>query len=135
GKIRLTSGSVSAWPVWSPDGQFVVFDAAGGIFWKRADGAGESQSLTKSKNMQMPTSFSPDGKWLVFSEVTAGGRIRTVPVESRPGQLHAGEPQLLLKTSAQPFAAVSPGGWPMPTHKPGSTTCTYGPFRIRGLRC
>lgn len=40
-----------------------------------------------------------------------GGEIRTVPVESANGQLRAGEPQLLLKTSTTSiYAAFSPDG-------------------------
>ena len=63
--------------------------------------------------MQLPTSFTPDGTRLVFSELTpgAGAEIRTVPVESGSGQLRAGEPQLFLKTSTvNAFAAFSPDG-------------------------
>src|ERR1700694_629511 len=39
-KTRLTSGLAARDPVWSHDGQFIVFQAPGGIFWTRADGAG-----------------------------------------------------------------------------------------------
>jgi serine/threonine protein kinase len=113
GKIRLTNSGENGWPVWSPDGRFVVFQGVGGIFWKRADGAGNPQPLRLSKNMQLPSSFTPDGKRLAFSEVTpdGGAEIRTVPVESRSGQVRAGEPQFFLKTSTvQTFAAFSPDG-------------------------
>jgi serine/threonine-protein kinase len=113
-KTRLASGmGVTAYPVWSPDGRFVAFQAAGGIFWTRADGAGKPQPLTQSKAMQLPTSFSPDGRRLVYSEMTSGkgADIRTVPVESGSGQMRAGEPQLFLKASTDnTFAAFSPDG-------------------------
>ena len=103
-KTRLTNGlGVTAYPVWSPDGLFIVFQAAGGMFWTRADGAGKPQLLTQSKFMQLPTSFTPDGKLLVFSELSsaAESEIRTVPVESGSGQMRAGGPQIFLKTSTQ----------------------------------
>ena len=113
-KTRLSNGtSVNAYPVWSSDGRFVVFQSAGGMFWNRADGAGKPQPLTQSKTFQLPTSFSPDGTRLVFSELTpeGGAEIRTVPVESGSGQLRAGKPQFFLKTStAMTFAAFSPDG-------------------------
>jgi serine/threonine-protein kinase len=83
------------------------------MVWTRADGAGKPQPLTQSKTLQFPTSFTPDGTRLVFSELTPGGgaEIRTVPVESGSGQLRAGEPQLFLKTSTgNSYAAFSPDG-------------------------
>jgi serine/threonine-protein kinase len=111
-KTRLTNGIAITNPVWSPDGLFVVFQSAGGMFWTRADGAGNPQPLTQSKTLQVPASFTPDGRRLVFSELTpAGTEIRTVQVESGSGQLRAGGPQLFLKTSTQnTFAAFSPDG-------------------------
>jgi serine/threonine-protein kinase len=112
-KTRLTTGIAAAYPVWSGDGRFVVFQAAGGMFWTRADGAGKPQPLTRSKGRQLPNSFTPDGKRLVFSELTsgAGAEIRTVPVESGSGEMRAGEPQSFLKTSTvDVLAAFSPDG-------------------------
>jgi serine/threonine-protein kinase len=113
-KTRLTNGPrLTSYPVWSPDGRFVVFQSATGIFWTRADGAGKPQLLTQSKTLQFPTAFTPDGTRLVFSELIPGGgaEIRTVPVESASGQMRAGEPQLFLKTStADDFAAFSLDG-------------------------
>jgi serine/threonine-protein kinase len=81
--------------------------------WTRADGADKPQTLTKSKAIQLPASFTPDGKRLAFSEQTpgGGGEIRTVPIEGASGQLRAGESQLFLKTSTgNTFEAFSPDG-------------------------
>jgi hypothetical protein len=62
-KTRLTDGkSVYSYPVWSPDGQYVVFSSSGGMFWTRADGSGRPHPLTVIKALQFPTSFTPDGK-------------------------------------------------------------------------
>ena len=113
-RARLTSGiHLTSYLVWSPDGRFLVFQSAGGMFWTRADGAAEPRALTVSKSLQFPTSFAPDGTRLVFSELTPGAaaEIRTMPVESASGQMRAGEPQLFLKTSTvNTFAAFSPDG-------------------------
>ena len=83
------------------------------MFWTQADGAGAMQQLTQSKDRQLPASFSPDGKRLVFTEMTPGGKgeIRVLPVESVAGQMRAGAPKPFLKTSGiQTFAALSPDG-------------------------
>jgi serine/threonine-protein kinase len=112
-KTRLISEIMAAYPLWSSDGRFVVFQAVGGMFWMQADGAGKPQPLIQSTNTQLPSSFNPDGTRLVFSELTpdGGAEIRTVPVESRSGQMRAGEPQFFLKTpTVQTFAAFSPDG-------------------------
>jgi serine/threonine-protein kinase len=112
-KNRLTNGMATGYPVWSPDGRFLVFQTTGGMSWTRADGADKPQTLTKSKAIQLPASFTPDGKRLAFSEQTpgGGGEIRTVPIEGGSGQLRAGESQLFLKTSTgNNFEAFSPDG-------------------------
>jgi eukaryotic-like serine/threonine-protein kinase len=112
-KTRLTNGLQTIYLLWSPDGQFVIFRLAGGLFWTRADGAGKPQPLTQSKFPQFPTSFTPDGTRLVYSEMSpgTGGEIRTVPVQSGSGQMRAGQPEVFLRTAvAQVFAAFSPDG-------------------------
>src|SRR5262245_57429808 len=69
--VRLTSlpGSSHS-PVWSPDGTHILFGVANqrqtGIYWMRSDGAGEPQLLAKNETNMMPTSFSRDGKYVVF---------------------------------------------------------------------
>jgi serine/threonine protein kinase/Tol biopolymer transport system component len=73
--IRLTfTPGIDGAPVWSSDGKHILFTSTrhGGpqnLYWMRADGAGEVVRLTESKNMQLPSSFSPDGKHLAFQEL------------------------------------------------------------------
>ncbi len=73
------------YPVWTPDGQRIVFDSSrvgGGhnLFWKAADGTGQVERLTTSPNNQTAHSFSPDGKRLVFRE-TATGELQVLSME------------------------------------------------------
>jgi serine/threonine protein kinase/Tol biopolymer transport system component len=116
-ETRLTFGGAAHYaPIWSPDGQYVVFgrtaSTANGLLWTRADGASEPQVLTQAKRTnQTPWSFTQDGKWLAYFETRGGGQIWTVPVEEQGGQLKAGKPEPFLKSSsADQLPSFSPDG-------------------------
>jgi len=104
---RLTfSGEFNESPIWSPDSQYVVFASVGrGIFWTRSDGGGQPQALITRKNYLVPTSFTHDGKRLAYYEFEGNPQVWTVPLEEQGGQLNAGQPEQLLKTS---FSDVTP---------------------------
>jgi eukaryotic-like serine/threonine-protein kinase len=115
-RLNLGGGSGALgnrFPLWSPDGRYLVFSAPTTMFWTRADGAGKPQPLTESKNLQVPWSFTADGKRLAFYEALPGSEfdIWTVPIESDGAGLHAGKPELFLKTSSdQRHSSFSPDG-------------------------
>src|SRR5262249_45759578 len=49
---RLTFSGGDSDPLWTADGRYIVFRAVGGMWWIRADGTGQPQLLTQSKNQQ-----------------------------------------------------------------------------------
>ncbi|MFZ0798380.1 MAG: protein kinase, partial [Terriglobales bacterium] len=72
---RLTfAGDSNDRPVWTPDGQRIVYQSwdKGGVpnlWWIRADGGGDAQRLTESKSVQIPHSWTPDGKVLALIQI------------------------------------------------------------------
>lgn len=75
---RLTFAAISnSYPVWTPDGQRIVYASAEkgsvpNLWWIRADGGGDAQRLSESKDSQVPVSWSPDGKTLAFFQNNPG---------------------------------------------------------------
>ncbi len=93
----LTRGSVSRWnlegpgvsPTWRPNGLEIAFaySKAGpfNIFVRPIDGAGPIEALLESPWNQLPTSWSPDGGRLAFTEYhpLTGADVWLVDVETR----------------------------------------------------
>jgi Tol biopolymer transport system component len=56
-------------PQWTADGARIAYGTrTGAIFWKASDGSGQRQELTHGEYSRYPTSFSRDGKYMVFVE-------------------------------------------------------------------
>ena len=77
----LTSDrAIDGLPVWSlPDGRRLVWasNRAGGlsnIYSQASNGTGPVVRLTDSPVSQRPSSFTPDGRWLLLADVAAGRR-------------------------------------------------------------
>jgi Tol biopolymer transport system component len=70
---RLTFGpALQSSPVWTPDGKTVFYDSTAKgpphIYAKAADGSGSERAVLESKDvMEYAASFSPDGRYLVYS--------------------------------------------------------------------
>ena len=97
---RLTLGGNSRIPVWSkPDGSRVAFrsnrEGDDSIFWQQADGAGTAERLTKAESgvSHIPSSWSPDGKFLAYTVVKPGvsgsGQVWVLSLEDRKATLFA----------------------------------------------
>jgi serine/threonine protein kinase len=84
-------------PVWSPDGQWVVYsgDQTGrsNLFRKRASGTGSSELLFASDQECAPTDWSPDGNLICLTTTDTLGQFRLDIYDFSQGearQLHPG---------------------------------------------
>ena len=74
---QLTFGHTgAALPVWSPDGSRVAFTKSGvtnasEIFATPADGRGAEEQLLHDSGYEIPSDWSPDGRFLLFTQVNA----------------------------------------------------------------
>jgi serine/threonine-protein kinase len=69
---QVTTAGKSTMPLWTPDGRWITFasdeDGRWSIYMIPADRSGPPVLLTKGEHPRMPTSWSPDGKNLCFTE-------------------------------------------------------------------
>lgn len=112
---RLTFGSRSqCCPIWSPDGDYLVFASQDELTWARWDGSGAVERLpTARATSSVPFSFSPDGKWLAFhrNSPQTGYDVWAAPVDRTGGALRLGAPQPLVRQAGlQTAPAISPDG-------------------------
>ena len=108
-KTRLTFGGVNANPIWTPDGRRITWSATtggkSGVYWAPADGSGKPEQLLATDSPAVAGSWSPDGKFLLYSqgEERKLDRILVLPVSGgvpgKPYPLHdaqasEGDPQV-----------------------------------------
>jgi eukaryotic-like serine/threonine-protein kinase len=116
-KTRLTFGGANANPIWTPDGRRITWSATpdvktgakSGIYWAPADGSGKPELLLATDSAPVPGSWSPDGKFLLYSQSAEGklSRILVLPVSAGG----AGKPYPLHDAQASEGAPqVSPDG-------------------------
>jgi eukaryotic-like serine/threonine-protein kinase len=78
-KTRLTSGpETKQWPVWQPDGQFVLFTSGllgsgSHIYRTRSDGSGRVETVLNSNGAsEAAGSFCRDGRYLAYVQIPKG---------------------------------------------------------------
>ena len=109
---RLNFEGSNRAPVWTPDGQRVVFSTDHGgkafnLFSAPADGSAQPQRLTQSDANQFATSVTPDGRTLAFLELqpSTGGDIYTLPLDG------SGKAEPLIRSEFfEAAGAFSPDG-------------------------
>ena len=88
-RTRLTfRQGLGSYPVWSPDGSRIAFSAGDSpdtIYEKSASGAGEEKELLKRPGeINMPTSWSHDGRFLLYHSLNVpktGADLWVLPLE------------------------------------------------------
>jgi serine/threonine-protein kinase len=135
---RFTFAARSCWfPCWTPDGRRVTFALATGqapdLSWKSGDGTGAEEQLAKMDYAQFPTSWSRDGRILLFTDEhpETNYDIWFLPVADE------GEPQPWLKSHFVETAAVlSPDGrWiAYQSDETGRFEIYVKPFQGRGRK-
>jgi Tol biopolymer transport system component len=108
-------------PAWTPDGRRIAFSSRRGdktaisnLWWQRADGTGDAQRLTDSKNAQHTPSWHPSSKFLAFTEINPQTRadILILPLAGDEASgWTPGKPTVFLNSPFDEFQpAFSPDG-------------------------
>jgi Tol biopolymer transport system component len=73
--VRLTSGGLGYSPLWTPDGQRIVYEQSGsvGLRLVPADGTGIAPTSVTPPGHYHPLTFSSDGKFLISTMLPANG--------------------------------------------------------------
>jgi hypothetical protein len=132
---------LNVYPIWSPDGQSIVFRS--GIPWnlyrKDSNGVERQERITRSPNPQWPDDWSRNGRFLLMEEFTAATRddLWVLPVTS-DGRLEPGvEPRLYLPARRSMNAtagfprSLTHAGWLIRRMRVAVTRSTFSPFPSR----
>ena len=111
--MRLTDGWDNVNPVWTPDGERIVFASTRtrrhthNLFWQASDGTGKAEQLLSSDMEQSPVAVSSGGTSLLFIQRTDLGRwqMHTLSLVDRSSTLLPETPPIV---GQQP--ALSPDG-------------------------
>ncbi|MGD8328276.1 MAG: protein kinase [Acidobacteriota bacterium] len=111
-RIRVSFVGNDGHPVWTPDGTHVVFYSGtrngGDLYLAAADGSdgGDPTLISEAEYGRVPRSFSPDGRYLVFSETHPERRDDVWLLDMETGE----ERTLLATPYDESWGMVSPDG-------------------------
>jgi eukaryotic-like serine/threonine-protein kinase len=115
GAMNRLTFAASHSPVWSRDGQFLVYAAPNpeqlNLFAARARGAAQTWSLGRSELRQYPNSMSPDSRLLIFQErrPATGWDLLTLQLDDE-GRPEAAARVLLDTPANETHGVLSPDG-------------------------
>jgi dipeptidyl aminopeptidase/acylaminoacyl peptidase len=104
-RFLMTPNSVNGFPQWSPKGDRIAFesDRLGGIgnLYLKATSGGEDQLLLANSHNKLPTQWSHDGRFIVYSEIDPKTKrdIWVLPMEGAK----AGTPSPFLRSEFNEF--------------------------------
>ncbi|MBC7926492.1 MAG: PD40 domain-containing protein, partial [Bryobacteraceae bacterium] len=115
GRMTLFSyGPAQCCPLWSPDGEFIVFSSGRSLAWARTDGSGKVRVLELERgSVSVPWSFSPDGRFIAFhrNQAGTGYDLWIVPVTRNGAGMELDSPRpLIVRPGIQAAPAISPDG-------------------------
>jgi dipeptidyl aminopeptidase/acylaminoacyl peptidase len=114
-RLTFSNGSDGR-PVWTPDGNHIVYASlSGAMWWLRPDGSDQPQRIYALKDsFPVPASFTPDGRHLAFHQSVGNGNrdLWTLPFDTTdPDHPKTGAPELFLAAKGQVVdPAFSPDG-------------------------
>jgi Tol biopolymer transport system component len=127
---RVTFGGINDNPVWTPDNKRVYYtgivDGKAGLYMVPADNSTKAVLVLATDSPAVPTSFTPDGKTLIFTQSGQDKRPRiqllTLPTDGQPGQPHP----LHEASGGEGEAQISPDGhWVAYTSSESGTAEIY----------
>jgi serine/threonine-protein kinase len=109
GRLTLEPG-MEALPVWTSDGRRIAYSAlvegSLNLFWRRADGTGEAQRLTKSPLGQVPSSWHPTRPILAFFD-GAPPKQRVMLLELDGNEASGWKPREPVEFVSGPYRSVA----------------------------
>jgi serine/threonine-protein kinase len=104
--------------IWTPDGRRITFSSGRpgdfGLYWRRADGTGDTQRLTQSKDSQSAGSWHPSGRLLAFTETRGPTRSDLMLLQVDGDEASGWKPctptGLLQTSETEALPAFSPDG-------------------------
>lgn len=114
-RTRLTNDPrADSDPIWSPDGQEVIFRSdrdRRNLYLRTADGSGSAETISASGSNVYPTDWSTDGRFVVFRAQAPETRVDLWYLERSLNASRVWEPHLFLGTPlVEVYARLSPDG-------------------------